>query len=254
MPIGTVIGGMRVTALEARRMTLIPIGRETHVNLPEMVRVAGGTFSMGSAKFVGTQPIRQVTLRDYTIGKYPVTNGDYLGFLQATNKEIPEFVANAELAMHPVVNVTWDGAIGYCNFLMKTTGRKFSLPTEAQWEFAARGTEGRIYPWGNESYEGRVNFDTKGTTPVNKFPAGTTPSGIFDMLGNVWEWCADWYGTYAGNNLTNPKGPESGIYRVLRGGYWYNDSSDRRVAAYRGCLEPEGWSSRVGFRLAEDLG
>ncbi|MCX5749378.1 MAG: SUMF1/EgtB/PvdO family nonheme iron enzyme, partial [Candidatus Saganbacteria bacterium] len=152
MAIGTVIGGRRVSSLEARKMILTPITGGIHINLPKMVRVAGGKFSMGSTRFNDAQPIRKVTLRDFAIGKYPVTNGEYLGFLQAMNREIPQLVANTELALHPVVNVPWNDATEYCKFLMETTGRKFGLLTEAQWEFAARGTEGRIYPWGNESY------------------------------------------------------------------------------------------------------
>ncbi|MCX5749901.1 MAG: SUMF1/EgtB/PvdO family nonheme iron enzyme, partial [Candidatus Saganbacteria bacterium] len=140
-------------------------------------------------------------------------------------------------------------------FLMETTGRKFGLLTEAQWEFAARGTEGRIYPWGNESYEGRVNFNNRGTTPVNKFPTGATPSGIFDMAGNVWEWVQDWYASgYNVNDLTNPKGPKNGINKVLRGGSWYNNDSNTLDAAYRNNDRPGDQSSVLGFRLAEDLG
>ncbi|MCX5749392.1 MAG: SUMF1/EgtB/PvdO family nonheme iron enzyme, partial [Candidatus Saganbacteria bacterium] len=152
MAIGTTIRGMRVIRIEEKHVVLQPIALEARVNLPEMVRVAGGKFSMGSTRFSDAQPIREVTLRDFAIGKYPVTNGEYLGFLQAMNREIPQLVANTEFALHPVVNVSWNDATEYCKFLMETTGRKFGLLTEAQWEFAARGTEGRIYPWGNESY------------------------------------------------------------------------------------------------------
>ncbi|MCX5749902.1 MAG: SUMF1/EgtB/PvdO family nonheme iron enzyme, partial [Candidatus Saganbacteria bacterium] len=140
-------------------------------------------------------------------------------------------------------------------FLMETTGRKFGLLTEAQWEFAARGTEGRIYPWGNESYEGRVNFNNTGTTPVNKFPTGATPSGIFDMAGNVWEWVQNWYASrYDPKDLTNPKGPDNGTNRVLRGGSWYSNNSDELMAAYRSIDKPGKQCDNIGFRLAEDLG
>lgn len=255
MAIGTVVGGMRVTGLERTHVMLEPIGRAVRMNLPVMIRVAGGKFSMGSTRFTDAQPIRQVTLRDFAIGKYPVTNGDWLGFLQATNKEIPQLVSNTELVLHPVVNVSWNDATEYCKFLMETTGRKFGLPTEAQWEFAARGPEGRTYPWGNESYEGRVNFNSGGTTPVNHFSTGATPSRIFDMAGNVWEWTMNWYANgYNAMDLTDPKGPDSGTYRVLRGGSWFNDFSDFLDAAYRVNFLPGVQGNYVGFRLAEDLG
>ncbi|MFA5104981.1 MAG: SUMF1/EgtB/PvdO family nonheme iron enzyme [Candidatus Margulisiibacteriota bacterium] len=238
------INGMRVGNVGRQAVTLRPIAQEMTVRVPDMVRVAGGMFSMGSTRFTDARPIRQVTLRDFAIGKHPVTNGEYLDFLQVMGYKVPDIVANPEFASHPVVNISWNDVMndktGYCRFLRDITktdespsGRKFSLPTEAQWEFAARGTEGRTYPWGSESYEGRVNFNSKGTTPVDAHLLGATPSGIFGMSGNVWEWCADWYGTYTGNNLTNPKGPEKGTYRVLRGGSWYNDHSGRLMAAFR---------------------
>ncbi len=262
MGIGTVIGGMRVTSVERGIATLRPIASKVSVRIPEMVRIAGGAFSMGSARWSDTQPERQVTLRDFAIGKYPVTNSEYLGFLQVMGKSIPDLVVNTELALHPVVNISWHAATEYCTFLnnleLPRKGvegfRKFGLPTEAQWEFAARGTEGRGYPWGKESYEGRVNFNSRGTTPVDAFPLGATPSGIFDMSGNVWEWVGDWYASgYSLEDITNPLGPQEGDYRVVRGGSWCNDDADRLLAAYRNCNLPDDQYSDFGFRLAEDL-
>jgi len=252
--IGAVING-RVTP---RRATLT---RDVNVRIPEMVRVAGGTFSMGSARFTDTQPIRQVTLSGYAIGKYPVTNGEYLGFLQVMGEDIPKLVADPDFALHPAVNVSWNQANEYCTFLREITktdenpsGRKFGLTTEAQWEFAARGTKGRTYPWGEGAYKGRVNFASIETTPVDALPKGQTPSGIFDMSGNVWEWVMDWYANvYNADDLVNPKGPENGIYKVLRGGSWYNSRSASLVAVYRLEYRPGLQGESIGFRLAEDL-
>ncbi|MCX5749965.1 MAG: SUMF1/EgtB/PvdO family nonheme iron enzyme [Candidatus Saganbacteria bacterium] len=254
MAIGTVIGRMRVSSLTAGRMTLTPIGRKTHVNLPEMVRVAGGKFSMGSTRFTDAQPLRQVTLRDFAIGKYPVTNGEYLGFLQAMNREIPQLVASTKFALHPVVDVSWNNATEYCKFLMETTGRKFGLLTEAQWEYAAGGTGGRTYPWGNEWDASKAVFNTSGTQPVSTHPEGASWCGAMHMSGNVWEWVQDWYANgYDAKALTNPTGPDSGTYKVLRGGSWYNSDSNRLDAAYRICNLPEFQYYNIGFRLAEDL-
>jgi len=263
MGIGTVIRGMRVASVEGRIATLEPIRPAgIRVMIPEMIRVAGGTFSMGSARWSDTLPIRQVTLRGFAIGKYPVTNSEYLGFLQVMGKSIPDLVVNTELALHPVVNISWHAATEYCTFLndlkLPRNGvegvRKFGLPTEAQWEFAARGTEGREYPWGNESYEGRVNFNSRVTTPVDAFPSGATPSGIFDMSGNVWEWAGDWYSEkYNPKDLIDPKGQDKGTYRVMRGGSWYYNGAVILLAASRSSSLPDSQYYNLGFRLAEDL-
>ncbi|MEK7376374.1 MAG: SUMF1/EgtB/PvdO family nonheme iron enzyme [Candidatus Margulisiibacteriota bacterium] len=258
------INGMRVASVAGRIVNLEPIRPAgISVMIPEMVRVAGGTFSMGSTRWSDTQPIRQVTLKDFAIGKYPVTNGEYLGHLQVMGLKIPELVANPEFAMHPVVNVSWHGAMEYCTFLnelkMPRTEadgfRKFSLPTEAQWEFAARGIEGREYPWGNESYEGRVNFNSRGTATVNAFPLGATPSGILGMSGNVWGWLGDRYASgYNPEDITNPLGPQKGDCRVVRGGSWYDYFADDLLAAFRVNYKPGVQCNDVGFRVAENLG
>jgi formylglycine-generating enzyme required for sulfatase activity len=271
-----VINGMGVVRIE-QHLVIRTKAREMSMIIPEMIGVARGLFPMGNSGLEGpythpiwwgkrdNHPIRQVTLSDFAIGKYPVTNREYLGFLQVMGRSIPDLVANPEFALHPVVNVSWYAANEYCTFLndlkiqRNITGiegsRKFSLPTEAQWEFAARGTEGRIYPWGNESYEGRVNFNTKGTTPVDAFPSGATPSGIFDMSGNVWEWKGDWYAYgYNPRDLTDPQGQFNGTsLRVMRGGSCYNFDEILLLAAYRGNSRPESQSPWYGFRLAENF-
>ncbi len=256
MAAGTVINVMKVSNITSRQVSLVTGGRT--ISIPEMIRVEGGTFQMGSTRWINTQPIRQVTLSDFAIGKYPVTNGEYRGYLEVIGESIPELVSNMDLDRHPVVNISWNEAAKYCKFLMEITGRKFGLPTEAQWEFAARGTEGRIYPWGNESYEGRLNFHGRGTTPVDAYPQGQTPTGIFDMAGNVWEWTTDWHvNEYHADDLVNPKGPGQTPWntcKVLRGFSYYDNIPRKLGAANRGSVEPEKQNENVGFRLAEDLG
>ncbi|MCX5748864.1 MAG: SUMF1/EgtB/PvdO family nonheme iron enzyme [Candidatus Saganbacteria bacterium] len=248
--IGTVIRGMRVTELNPARAILNPVYMRVEVKIPDIVRITGGTFRMGSS-VLHESPIRTISLSDYGMGKYPVTNGEYLGYLQIMERKVPDLVADQALALHPVVNVSWNDATEYCKFLTEITGRNFNLPTEAQWEFAARGTEGRECPWGGASHEGRVNFNSSGTTPVDRYPDGATPSGIFDMSGNAWEWCADCYRTYAGDNLTDPQGPDSGNRKVLRGGSWAFNCPDYRRAAYRGNSDPGGRNGNIGFRVSE---
>jgi len=136
---------------------------------------------------------------------------------------------------HPIVNVTYDDAVAYCNWA------GVELPTEAQWEKAARGTDGRIWPWGNKwdnrkCHSGESGIDK--TTPVGSFPSGASPYGVMDMAGNVWEWCADWYDEnyYQNSPSRNPQVPRpaSGSSPMLRGGSWGSGDVDVRVAIRNG--------------------
>ena len=129
------------------------------------------------------------------------------------------------------------------------------LPSEAQWEKAARGSDGRIWPWGNVWDGNRCNVTRRGTTPVGSYPTGVSPYACHDMAGNVLEWVADWYdaGYYARSPGSDPRGPESGDSRVVRGGSWFYDGGGWYVrSAYRGWLEPGFRNRYVGFRLAAD--
>ena len=192
-----------------------------------MVLVPAGEFPMGSNNGGDDeQPVHQVSLDAYYLDKYEVTVGQYAKFLEATGFNGPPMWPTMDQPSHqkrPIVNVDWSDASNYCEWAGKR------LPTEAEWEKAARGTDGRIYPWGNEPPNTlRANYGQEKwnnhdvLVPVGQLKDGKSPYGIYDMAGNVWEWVSDWYDQdyYATSPHQNPKGPEKGKYRVLRGGSW----------------------------------
>jgi len=222
-----------------------------------MVLVPAGEFLMGSdpkrdsQASSDEQPQFRLNLPAYYIGLYPVTNRQYIRFLadsrygQGGGSRLNE----ARYADHPVVDVTWDDANAYA----KWAGLR--LPSEAEWEKAARGTDGRIYPWGDAWATDRCRFDgNKGseqTCAVWEYPSGTSPYGALNMSGNVWEWCADWWDDDAYKRYANEgyKPPTTGSYRVFRGGSWFHvagfcRSGDRNygVPSYR--------HDCYGFRLS----
>jgi len=210
-------------------------------DLDELVEVPAGVFLMGSDKtkdelaYGDEEPQHTRTLPAYRIGKYPVTNGQYAAFVAATGHAAPSHWRGnqppPELRNHPVVNVTWHDAVDYCVWLSQAVGREMRLPTEAEWERAARHTDGRIYPWDNDFDAGRCNMaDTGigGTSPVGIFPAGDAVCGAADMAGNVWEWTSslwgkDWqkpefgYPYDATDGRENLNAPDA-VLRTLRGG------------------------------------
>jgi formylglycine-generating enzyme required for sulfatase activity len=189
------------------------------------------------------KPAHQVKLDGYWIYKNEVTVGQYKQFCAATGRTMPNLDSDFSGDDHPVVNVTWFDAVAYCRWA------GVRLPTEAQWEKAARGTDGRIYPWGNVWDKDKANADGDQTTPVGSFPKGASPYGCLDMAGNVWEWCQDWYGSdyYASSPASNPTGPASGDKRVLRGGSWISTSYFCRCAGRDG-NDPSSTYHGYGFR------
>ncbi len=213
-----------------------------------MVYVPAGDFEMGDGQ--GTDcPKHQVFVSAYWIGVYAVTNAQYLRFMQATRHRAPDNQVHGEAgnAAHPVTDISWDDATAYARWA------GCALPTEAQWEKAARGPKGLIYPWGNEWDASRCRNNTnKGsetTCLVSGYPGGVSGYGTYNQSGNVWEWCADWYGNYGKSPARDPRGPEGGSYRVYRGGSWGSVGPEYFRGARRLGGGPGRRDGYLGFRL-----
>jgi len=226
-----------------------------------MVFVAAGEFWMGCNDRVDQEcqedekPFHKVYLDAYYIDKFEVTQGEYSECVRAgkrksgcqDNSKYDGFTGERQ----PVVGVTWDQAKSYCEWAGK------HLPTEAQWEKAARGTDGRKYPWGNQTIScSLANYSDckKGkTVEVGGYASGASPYGALDMMGNVWEWVADWYDKeyYSSSPERNPTGASSGTYRVLRGGSWFSNARFAR-ASYRYFYGPTYQYGGIGFRCVGD--
>ncbi|MEW6609299.1 MAG: SUMF1/EgtB/PvdO family nonheme iron enzyme [bacterium] len=229
----------------------------------EMVLVEGGEFIMGMHNGDNTYPQRKVYLASFYIDKYEVTNEQYIRFLNAMGKhdgyinleseyckiEKPNglYKVKAGYEKYPVVEVSWDGANRYARWAGKR------LPTEAEWEKAARGTEGRKYPWGDIFDRNKCNISMQRVTPVGNFPQGKSPYGCEDMAGNVCEWVADWYDSnyYENSPSINPKGPNIGHYRVWRGGSYLGNQITTQCFI-RNYLAPDKSRNSSGFRCARD--
>ena len=226
------------------------------------VAVPAGPFLMGSdpgkdkEAHEVEQPQREVTLDGYWMGKAPVTNAQYAAFVAATGHRAPSHWKDGRIpegkADHPVVYVDWEDAAAFCAWVSGLGQGEVRLPSEAEWEKAARGRDGRIYPWGDQApTKERCNFDdnVRDTTAVGRYsPQGDSPYGCVDMAGNVYEWCADWWeeAYYRHASDRNPTGPESGKYRVVRGGCWGNDDNGYLRSACRGTFNlSQAW---LGFR------
>ncbi|UCH95178.1 MAG: formylglycine-generating enzyme family protein [Candidatus Aminicenantes bacterium] len=238
-----------------------------------MVYIPEGEFTMGSNDYSDEKPPHKVFLDGYRIGKYEVTIKQYMQFVNDTKSHYPEWLEEgneyyintgskdyykkfASDENCPIVGVSWEDARAYCDWLSNKTGLNFKLPTEAQWEKAARGNDVRKYPWGGrEPDETLANFDSIicKTTPVGSYLDGASPYGLVDMAGNVWEWCSDWYDSkyYKNAPKENPPGPKSGPYRVMRGGCWYSRAEFLRCAV-RYYVRPFDRYDFVGFRLCQD--
>lgn len=261
--------------------------QKIHNNYKEMIYIPAGSFFMGHGDFaLDERPIHEIFLDDYWINKYQVTNKEYADFLNEYIDNYPEkdaeistfinlstqdsklfreagnYVASYGYENHPVVNVTWHGADVYCRFYEKR------LPTEAEWEKAARGTDQRLYAWGDSVDSSRANYWDSGdpfdndTTPVgyyngqsySGFHTSNSPSffGVHDMGGNVREWMSDWYlwNYYSQSPTTNPKGSINGTKKVVRGGgYLFHSNNLRATARYS--MPPDRSSSFTGFRCVK---
>ncbi|MDQ7822712.1 MAG: SUMF1/EgtB/PvdO family nonheme iron enzyme [Candidatus Eremiobacteraeota bacterium] len=231
-----------------------------------MILIPPGEFLMGSPVGEGygeEHPQRNIYLDPFYIYKYEVTNGQFARFVNETGYKAKgdwEKYAVQGRESHPVINVTWTDAQAYCQWAGG------DLPTEAQWEKAARGIDGRRFPWGDHWDRNKCNnVDTdsseyralrahlylrRGTTPVGAFSEGASPYGCMDMAGNVWEWCGDWYDQqyYQKSPVRNPPGPLQGDARVYRGGAWNNDATTGFRCAYRTGSPPGETNFLFGFR------
>ena len=226
------------------------------------------------------KPQREIYIDDFKIGKYPVTNEEFKEFVDKggygearkdmwseegwqwrEENEISEPAYWHDRKWNgsnfPVVGISWYEAEAYANWLGERTGHLYRLPTEAEWEKAARGTKGFKYPWGNEFDKNLCNSYESGllrTSPVGIYPKGKSLYCCFDMAGNVWEWCSDWYDNkyYAKSPDKNPKGPSVGANRVFRGGSWINDAGLCR-SAVRAPRDPRSRVHILGFRILQEL-
>lgn len=234
-----------------------------------MKLIPAGEFIMGSNApdaAADEQPLTPVTLTDFYMSHYPVTNAEYERF-DPRHKQKRIKGAGDD---HPVVYVTSHEASKYCDWLRQKDGRNYRLPTEAEWEYAARGTDGRIYPWGNYDRRGDLaNFADASTTfawrdpliadgypetaPIGAFPRGRSFFGLDDMGGNVWEWCLDFYQPLSGSPKRNPRGLVSGSKRLYRGGSWKSRWPNLRATA-RGSNAANYSCNDVGFRLVCEVG
>ncbi len=268
---------------------------------PQMVTVPAGAFLMGTPesevaeieklglerKYIKREvPQHEVTLDGYAIGRYPVTNAEFRRFVEDGGYAEREYWTEAGWKhkegggwtqprywedekwndpSQPVVGVSWYEALAYCNWLAAKTGKPYRLPTEAEWEKAARGTDGRRYPWGNQWDAGLCNNKESGperTTPVGQYPGGDSPYGAGDMVGQVWEWCSSkWGGTDSKPQFGYPYRPGDGREelegddtRIARGGSWYNDNPAGvcRCGRRLGFTTRDG-SSNWGFRCSRTL-
>jgi eukaryotic-like serine/threonine-protein kinase len=224
-----------------------------------LVFVQQGEFNMGNSDGEGDeQPVRTVFLNSYWIDKTEVTNIMYKQCVSAgacvpptnfSSSTRSSYYNDPAFNEYPVIYVTWDMANSYCIWVER------KLPTEAEWEKAARGTDERQYPWGDiEPNSNLMNLYIGDTTTVGSYPEGQSPHGALDMAGNVWEWVNDWYdASYYGSSPTdNPKGPPSGTSKVLRGGSWYYGQSNVRTT-FRNSLDPSYSSFYYGFRCAKSI-
>jgi sulfatase modifying factor 1 len=254
--------------------------------LPRFVRIPGGEFLIGSDDGDDDErPVHAVVLDPFYIAAHAVTVAQYAEFTRGSGYEVPsvrdlplvvtpahetafrELAAPydwragepiGERAQHPVTLVTFDDAVAYCKWLGERIGLPVRLPTEAEWESAARGgQQNQRYPWGDDVDGSQANFlldpsskRNRGTTPVGRY--AENGYGLHDMAGNVWQWVADWYRPeyYRESERENPKGPPTGTLRVVRGGSWVTHDVRQLGCAHRHKVPPDTYSYSIGFRVA----
>ena len=229
----------------------------------KMIRVEGGTFTMGATSEQGSdadsdeKPAHQVTLSSYYIGETEVTQALWQAVMGSTvsqqrDKANKEWPLRGVGTNYPMYYISWDECQEFVRKLNSLTGQSFRLPTEAQWEFAARGgNKSQGYKYSGSNTLGNVAWYTDNSGSETHPVKTKSPNelGIYDMSGNVWEWCQDWYGSYSSSSQTNPTGASSGSYRVSRGGGWNGDAGNCRVSL-RFNFSPGHRNFYLGLRLA----
>ncbi|MFZ4619948.1 MAG: SUMF1/EgtB/PvdO family nonheme iron enzyme [Bacteroidota bacterium] len=219
------------------------------------VFVAGGTFSMGRVdQFRDERPVHSVTLSGYYIGKYEVTVKEYRAFITATKRTMPDAPSWGWNDDEPMVKVSWNDANAYCQWLDTVSTGKYRLPTEAEWEFAARGgnnSQGFAYSGSNTAEQCGWIFTNAGGRTRTVGLKKSNELGIFDMSGNAWEWCNDWQSTYPASPQLNPVGPAGGSFKIFRGGSWFDygltDAEGRVETRY--AYTPNNKVDDGGFRI-----
>ena len=223
---------------------------------PKMVFIPGGKFHMGDSQGSDGDdetPVHEVTISSLFVSQYPATFAEYDAFCTATGQVKPRDEGQGR-GQRPVINVSWQEAVAYCDWLSQQTGRTYRLLSEAEWEYACRAGSDTDYCFGN-AVEQLADYAWYGQNAGNKTrPVGEKQAnvwGLYDMHGNVWEWTQDWYGKkyYSQSPDTNPAGAAAGKSRVLRGGSWFDDARNVRSAC-RGHDEPDGRLNNIGFRCA----
>lgn len=226
---------------------------------PTMVRIPAQTFWMGCESGRDDEkPVHRVWVDSFELAAHQVTNAEYGRFLTATNYVPPPCWtdANFNAPKMPVVAVSWHEATAYCDWLSNAANKPYRLPTEAEWECAARaGAAKSLYPWGDEppnSLPDYANRWKNGPEPVGLYPPNAY--GLYNMGDNVHEWCADWYDAshYKDSPERNPRGPENGVRKASRGGSWRHHIKVSRNAA-RSSIPPDFQYADYGFRLARSL-
>jgi formylglycine-generating enzyme required for sulfatase activity len=256
-----------LVTVEPNGLAKVDVRKKVSELLTDMILVTGGTFQMGSNESDDEKPVHSVMVNDFYMGKYEVTLGKFKKFVDETayqtdaekgdgshiwtgskwekrggvnwKCDVEGNIRNQSEYNHPVIHVSWNDASEYCNWLSLKTGKSYRLPTEAEWEYAAKGgSQSRGYTYSGSNNAGDVAWcmENSGneTHPVGQKQPNEL--GIYDMTGNVWEWCSDWYGKdyYAGSPSNNPKGPSTGALRVFRGGSWGSNARDCRAAGRSG--------------------
>lgn len=223
-------------------------------NFPEMVKVEGGSFQMGDELGKGRpneRPIHTVTLKTFTIAKTETTVLQWKTYCNATGRKMPKAPSWGWIDSHPIIEVNWEDTVAYCEWLFDITGKTYRLPTEAEWEYAARGgkhSKGFKYSGGQSIDNTGWYKENSGTSTKPVAQKRPNELSLYDMSGNVWEWCQDWDGPYSSKSQNNPIGPKTGTYNILRGGGWYYPANSCRVAD-RYKFTPELGNDNFGFRV-----